>query len=202
MNEAIFVDIDNTLVITRPWDTSRACLQACNSKGMISSPSTETLQNEICGPLDRVCMIDGGLFISRVRPGAKVFLEWLRTLTPNVYALSAERRPFQVVVMREHGLLDLVNEVYGREALGERDLKHVVPVHAGSLLIDDQEHLSMLAIAKLNVMRMIRNDSMEAILDAFADHFVHVLPFEGDEADMGLTEAMPAIQDKFGEIDC
>jgi hypothetical protein len=204
MNDAVFVDIDQTLVDTNTWDMSHAwchyLFKGGSAKPFVCSPSAERLQAEVCGELDKVCVIEGSIFISRLRPGAREFLQGLRGVTPKLYALSAGTRNFQVEVLKGHGLFACLDELYGRESLGERDPKHVVPVHVNPLLIDDQPVMSMLAIAKLNVMRLIKNDTVEAMMEAFDRHYIQIHPFDGDAADVGFATIAPEVQKKLAAL--
>lgn len=197
--DAIFVDIDNTLVYSVYWDMSPAWTEGfcrgikCND--FDPSDSAE-VQAAICGKFDKAVSYDCATYVSRLRPGAMEFISELKNIAPKVFALSAGLRAFQVEVMTAHGLMPLLDGLYGRESLGSRDALHVVPALPKTLLVDDQPLLSMLAISKLDVMGVLPGDGIDELNKAFDRHYVHIPPFEGVLPDDELSKILPIIRAK------
>jgi hypothetical protein len=199
MVDGIFVDIDNTLVYSTYWDMSPAWIEAmvrgvtCHS---FDHSNPDVVQQVVCGEFDKAFSHDCSVFVSRLRPGAIEFLAELRKISPRIYALSAGIRSFQVEAMTAHGIMGMLDELYGRESLGSRDAMRVVPALPKTILVDDQPCLSMLAISKLDVMGVLTSDNYDDMVKAFDKHYVHISAFEGQLPDEALKNILPKVQAK------
>lgn len=125
-SKALFIDQDETLLVTRNMET----LVRMGSWANQNAKHGNIMGNNV------------GIV---VRPHAREFLEACRKIAPT-FILTAGITPFQEEVLEMANLLDVVKEVYGR------DRYQLVPkTHAG-LLVDNMHPHSSIVQEKLNAM--------------------------------------------------
>jgi hypothetical protein len=179
MFKAIFVDVDNTLVFTCPWD--EFCFSFTKQKyHKLITLSCEELQAVACGPRDKV-IESHGRYISRLRPLAKEFLESLQQFGVPVYCLSFGATDFVKQVMQAHDLTSCFDGVYGRD-----DLPDGVPkVGVEGLLIDDCGLEKPWTMAKMQGIGALDRmpPSREQRQKVDSEQILRVFPYHGEEND-------------------
>jgi hypothetical protein len=179
----IFVDVDNTLVSTLPWEMAHCVEEGGHRIHRLARLSAAQLQADVCGPSDKVVK-SRGTYISRLRPGAAAFLAELGRIGP-VSALSHGKSTFVTAVMKAHGLDGFFVGMYGREDYDR------VPQEKGGILIDDKSPFDPLSVQKLLAYGALRASEVRMgsnfrLPEVVARQYVQVAPFEGDLHDVLL----------------
>lgn len=188
--EAIFVDVDNTLVCSLIWDDF--CYRFSNARrSNLAKMSPGELQEAVCGTDDKVVVARNHTYISRLRPGAKEFLKELKGFGVPVYCLSYGMTYFVHLVMDAHGLKPEFAGLYGRENYDE-----IPRLGTKALLIDDAGVEKPWVIEKLDALGAL-DSRPEAQIEV--EQIVRVPPFYGDPGDKALlAEVLPQVREAMG----
>lgn len=123
---SLFIDQDETLLVTRHRETVVRMGHWANNNAVF----TNIYGNDV------------GIIL---RPGVKEFLGECKKIAPT-YILTAGSTPFQLEVLEAVGVLDLVEEVYGR------DRYHAVPKDRAGILVEDRRPNDIIVVEKLQAM--------------------------------------------------
>jgi beta-phosphoglucomutase-like phosphatase (HAD superfamily) len=196
-----YVDIDETILHTDPWFTSRPVREfllennvAARSRMLNMGP--KEFQKLVCKEGDVAFEFHKRVFISRLRPGAREFLARLRE-NGRVIALTHALVNFQKTALEAHGLTGEFEGIYGREDMG------AAPKSKNSILIDDAGSGAAGLAMKFHAMGVLREMSPEELSrpsqelsDAAKRHLARIPAFEGDPADSFLETAADKILSK------
>lgn len=157
--KALFIDQDETLLVTRNMEN----LARLGSWANQNAKHASIMGNNV------------GVV---VRPFARWFLEECRKVAPT-FILTAGTTPFQEQVLKAAGLLDSVQDVYGR------DIYHQVPQGTMGLLVDNMHPHTSIVQEKLHAMG--------------GGLFINIPDWEGtDPKDTALKGVLSAIKKTFG----
>jgi hypothetical protein len=177
----IFVDMDDTLALSSPWEKAPCVRSFGEHKARYLSP--QQLQQQVCGPTDKIIVSEKkNVWVSRLRPGVQEFLAALRPFGRKVCILSYATDDFVRQGVSLHGLGGLVDDVYGRESFSS-----VPKVGLDALLIDDKLMTHSKSVEKLYAMGSIRSIWD---LDKAEQVYVKVPPYTGALEDDGLARVL------------
>lgn len=151
---AIFVDLDETLVLQAPLKEHPASFDLTRSLTPMEvlNMSNEDLVERLAkkhGDELAIVKPNESRYLSmlcRRRPGALEFLDALNDITPDVYCLTMGITDYQTRVVEALGMRDKVKEVIGRDQLSR------VPRLNNPILVDDLPHHHPNSAQKLQAM--------------------------------------------------
>jgi phosphoglycolate phosphatase-like HAD superfamily hydrolase len=188
MRPTVFVDVDNTLVCTRPLEYANCVRESGLRSYHVARMSDETLQSSVCGPSDKVVRSRRGTYVSRLRPGAAEMLSELKGLGLKVFALSNGMSDFVQRVMAAHGFDKVLDGMYGRDTFCDTE-----KVGRNFLLIDDRDIDDIITFQKLYALGAVRSTSDARLAE---NCLVIVPPYDGDKEDDGLADVVERVKRK------
>jgi hypothetical protein len=181
MLDAIFVDVDETLVYTTHWQNAPCVEEGGFSFTELMDLKPEELQKKACGPADKVVLSQRHTYVSRLRPNAVQFLKTLRTMAKKVYVLSKGQDYFVERVMKIHGLDGLIDGWFGREVYAK------VPKLPNVVLIDDRDRYDWVVGDKAVAM---------GIIDTIERDLIVIPCFLGDLKDNAFESVIKKLEER------
>lgn len=185
----IFVDLDETLVLTRYLINANNTLfsreQRLSGEYPRDPKTLAKLHSENGGTVIKINQSEddwaNNWFVTYRRPGAIEFIESIKPLT-QVFILTSGGKPFQTNVIKIHKIPIAENQILGRQEYGQ------VPQNPKSVLVDDLTPQTSGAKNKLQAIG--------------SQNLIHVMPWlDVDMSDnVLLSQTLPQIKKYFSPL--
>lgn len=146
-------------------------------------------------------------YITKLRPGAKEFLEGLQPLCQEINILTTGLKSFQEFVLELHQVRHLINNVYGREEINASQFGPTITTENRVLLVDDncnpgsggwKRKMTSIGVLTDEVHQKLNNMEWEEqgiFLQKIAEqHFICISPWQGDPLDTELYRVIEEIK--------